>query len=241
MLHGIVLTALPILLSLSIHEFAHARVALAFGDDTARRQGRCTLKPWVHLDPLGTLMMVLAGFGWARPVPVNSQRLHPRRLGDIAVSAAGPLSNLALAALCAVGLRIAAAAKVSINPQADFRPIDFAVLMLAYAALINLTLCLFNLLPLFPLDGHHISRELLPAHRRQGFMAWQMQFGPWLLLGLLLGPRLLRSFNVGVDFDPLGWYMSRALVPLFTRLVGGDGALLALDALEKFRGYTPFG
>jgi len=239
MLYGLALTAVPILLSLSVHEMAHARTALAFGDPTARNLGRCTLNPLAHLDPLGTLMMVLVGFGWAKPVPVNPANLHPPRLGNVAVSAAGPLSNLAVAVLCALGLRVMTAAGAKIDPKGDFVLTDLAAFLLTYTLFINLTLCLFNLIPLFPLDGHHIGRETLPASQRQDYMYWQVRYGRWVLLGLLFGPRLLRD-AVNIHFDPMGWYLGYAIFSLAEPLVG-PAALTGpvLGALVKFHGYTP--
>ena len=91
--YRLILVAPPLLLSLTVHEFAHARTALAFGDPTAKAMGRVSLNPLVHLDPIGTIvLLVTRAFGWAKPVPINPANLHPRRLGDIAVSAAGPAS-----------------------------------------------------------------------------------------------------------------------------------------------------
>jgi len=240
LLYGIALTAVPILLSLSVHEFAHARTALAFGDPTAKSMGRCTLNPLAHLDPVGTIMLMLVGFGWAKPVPVNSANLHPRRLGDIAVSAAGPGSNLALAGLCGLVLRILAGAGVVVDGQADFRPSDLAVFLLTYTILINLMLCIFNLIPLFPLDGHHIGREILPAGQRTLYMRWQRHYGMWILLALMFGPRLLRGV-VNIRVDPMGWYISRALFPTVSAIIGPNAIMMAMESLDKFSGYTPFG
>ena len=144
MLLGTVFIAVPVLLSLSVHEFAHARTALSFGDPTAKAMGRCTLNPLVHLHPIGTLMILFAGFGFAKPVPVNVGNLHPRRLGSIAVSAAGPLSNLALAVMCAGGLRLMHMLGVTVNPAAGapFVWTDVVVLIFTYSVLLNLCLTL---------------------------------------------------------------------------------------------------
>jgi Zn-dependent protease len=237
MLYGLALTAVPILLSLSVHEMAHARTALAFGDPTAKMMGRCTLNPLAHLDPLGTLMMVRVGFGWAKPVPVNPANLDPPRLGNVAVSAAGPLSNLAIAFLCGMALRAMTAAGVTVDIEANFVPMDIAVFLLTYTLLVNLTLCLFNLIPLFPLDGHHIGRETLSAARRQEYMYLQMRYGQWVLFALLFGPRLLYDFTK-IHFDPMGWYLGFAEGTLIDPLVGNAAHLVGC-ALFKFRGYTP--
>jgi len=239
MLYGLALTGLPILLSLSIHEFAHARTALAFGDPTAKAMGRCTLNPLAHIHPIGTLMVVLVGFGWARPVPVNPMNLHPRRLGDIAVSAAGPASNLTLAVLCAIALRIAVSQGMRVNPTGAFTPSDLAAFLLVYTILINLMLCIFNLIPLFPLDGHHIGRETLPAHLRNGYMQWQVRYGMWVLMGLMFGPRLIEAvLNTRIDFNPLGWYIMHTRGQAREIMLDDRTWNVAREALLKFRGYT---
>ena len=235
-IYGIALTMVPILLSLVVHEFAHARTALAFGDGTAKAFGRCTLNPLAHLDPLGTLMMVLVGFGWAKPVPVNPFNLQPRRLGHICVSAAGPVSNLSLAVLCAIGLRIMAAAHVKVDGDADFVPTDLVFFILTYGVIINLNLAVFNLIPLFPLDGHHISREALPETSREGFMRWQVQYGQWVFMALWVGPMALRHV-ANVSFNPLGWYLTRVTVPMLEVLLGPGALGPAITAFLKFKDY----
>ena len=198
------------LLSLTVHEFAHARTALAFGDTTARDQGRVSLNPLVHLDPIGTLVLVLTGmFGWARPVPVNSQRLYPPRLGDILVSLAGPMSNLGLALLCGLGIHLMGYIYGPIDEEAG---LPYTLLMMLSMTLVaNVGLAVFNLLPLFPLDGHHITRELLPERSRHDFMAWQMRFGPLTLMALLIGPRLIGTVTRRNVFDPVGWLYRNAV------------------------------
>lgn len=214
-LYKMLLAAAPLLLSLTVHEYAHARTALAFGDDTARRQGRVTLNPLAHLDPIGTLVLVLSQFiGWARPVPVNPNNLHPRRLGDIAVSLAGPMSNLGLAILCGLGLRLMLA--IVGAPQNDVGRYTYLVLFITMMA--NLGLFMFNMLPLFPLDGHHIAREILPTHdQQQRFMQWQTRFGMVILLALIFLPAVLSRVMERSVFDPIGWlYMHLASFALRT-------------------------
>jgi len=242
LLQGLVFIAVPLLLSLTVHEFAHARTALAFGDPTAKSMGRCSLNPLVHLDPIGTLMILFVRFGYARAVPVNMANLHPRRLGSISVSAAGPLSNLALAAACAAILRLMHAwgATVDASAGARFVWMDVVVFMLTYTVLLNLTLMIFNLLPLFPLDGHHIGRETLPAHLRAGYMQWQVKYGTWILLALIIGPRLLEAATRRAVFSPLGWYYAKTIYPLFMKLIGDNAIPLCYNAFDKFSGFTAF-
>jgi len=204
------LTAPPLLLSLTLHEYAHARVALAFGDTTARDNGRVTLNPLYHLDPIGTLMLLFSGvMGWAKPVPVNPFNLHPRRLGDIMVSAAGPLTNLALAII--VGLLLRAWYAWAPQGHAIYGTVE---MLLKRTTVANLCLCFFNLLPLFPLDGHHIVREFLPPHKQDGFMRWQLQFGGLILMALIVGPHLVRAITGRMVNSPLRLYLTKVIEPL---------------------------
>lgn len=214
-IYDLLLTAPPLLFSLTVHEFAHARTALAFGDRTAALMGRCTLNPLAHLDPLGTItLLVTRMIGWAKPVPVNPLNLHPRRLGDICVSLAGPLSNFLLAILAGLLLRVALAFETSL--AASTFHVLFQVLWFSLVA--NLGLCVFNLLPLFPLDGHHIARELLPIGRHAGFMHWQLRYGRPILMALIFVPIVLG--RTGGSFpDPIRFVHGR-LLDLTLRIVG---------------------
>jgi len=194
----------PLLLSLVVHEYAHARTALAFGDPTAKNMGRLTLNPLAHLDPIGTLCIFLVGFGWAKPVPVNPMNLQPPRLGDIAVSLAGPASNLLIAIITAGLLRLWWAVALTDN-ETVFYAIHSYLLMIAS---VNIVLCVFNLIPLFPLDGHHVLREVLPPESQGRFMFWQVRFGSLALMALLFGPNLLSMITRNPNIpDPLGWVL----------------------------------
>jgi Zn-dependent protease len=188
-----ILALAPLLLfSLTIHEYAHAKVAMMFGDHTAKHMGRVSLNPIRHLDPIGTIAIFLVGFGWARPVPVNHANLQPRRLGDIAVSLAGPLSNFAMAILCGVIAHV-----IFVNmPESSDRlgsALAYAAFILSWTMAVNLALCIFNLMPLFPLDGHHVLRELLPPSHHLPYMHWQVKYGRLLLLGIIFVPRLMNK------------------------------------------------
>ena len=199
-LQDLVLIAPPLLLSLTVHEYAHARVALAFGDPTAYHLGRCTLNPLKHLTVLGTLMLLFSRIiGWAKPVPVNPHNLRPRRIGSAIVSLAGPMSNLALACVCAACLWGVQTTGAKLGREFHVA----AEHLTAYTLVANLGLCVFNLLPLFPLDGHHIVREMLPERMHRGFMAWQMRYGVVLLATLILGPIVLENILHRPVFDPL--------------------------------------
>ncbi len=159
---------IPVQLSLSVHEWAHARVAFALGDDTAAREGRLTLNPLVHMDLLGTIIPLMGvPFGWAKPVPVNPARFRrgvSMRTGMMLTAAAGPLSNVVLAIVCTALLAILGV----VAPSTTIAPLGLHVL-LGYAVLVNLSLAAFNLLPVFPLDGSRIVDGLVPERLREGW------------------------------------------------------------------------
>jgi Zn-dependent protease len=164
-------------LAVTFHEFAHALVASAQGDPTARRQGRLSLNPARHLDPLGSLAFVLVGFGWGKPVPFNPYALRNRRAGEVMVGLAGPLSNLVLAFLSG-GLLVA------LTPLfGSFRP-GPGTLFLEFFFKINVILAVFNLLPLPPLDGSRLLTGLFPPERNR-LVAFLSEYGFYILLGLV--------------------------------------------------------
>jgi Zn-dependent protease len=154
------------LLGLTVHEFAHAWVAHRLGDPTARLQGRLTLSPLAHLDPIGTVAIFLIGFGWARPVPVDVRYFRNPRRDMILVSAAGPLSNLLLAALMAFAFVIVPWSAVG----QEWHWLVIPVLeMLRTGVVVNLVLMVFNLLPVPPLDGSRVLSGLLPLRQALAF------------------------------------------------------------------------
>jgi Zn-dependent protease len=203
-LFNLLITAPPLLLSLTIHEYAHARTALAFGDPTAKIMGRCTLNPLVHLDLLGTICLLFSHLiGWAKPVPVNPANLHPPRLGNIAVSLAGPASNLSLAIICGLVLKVMIPRMAHSDGLMNSNVVDIIFRMLEVTLLANIGLFAFNLIPLFPLDGHHILRETLPLNIQPSFMHWQVRFGPILLMAMVFLPRIVSNAVHKPVFDPI--------------------------------------
>lgn len=147
------------LLALTIHEFAHGWLANRLGDPTARLQGRLTLNPLAHLDPIGTLAILLIGFGWARPVPVDSRYLKQPRRDMMLIAAAGPVSNLILATASAFCYRMIPWAAGGLELAWLIVPIRT---MLRTAVWVNVLLAVFNLLPVPPLDGSRVVSGLLP-------------------------------------------------------------------------------
>jgi len=166
-----------ILIALTFHEFSHALAAHWLGDQTAKHMGRLSLNPLVHLDPIGFLALVLIGFGWGKPVPYNPYNLRYPKWGSTLVAAAGPVSNLVMILVFGLIFKF-------VHP---FLPLDN--LLLAFLELLiqlNLILCLFNLIPVPPLDGSKflLSALAAPEHYKTRFFLETR--GPLLLLGLIL-------------------------------------------------------
>ncbi|NSW55246.1 MAG: site-2 protease family protein [Armatimonadetes bacterium] len=156
-------------LAITIHEFGHAYRAEKAGDPTPRAHGRVSLYPWDHYDPLGTTLILLFGLGWAKPVPTNPMNFrHPRR-DEIMVSLWGPLGNIVLAILLAIPVRFALV------------PAEYAMPLVDIMYL-NLLLAVFNLIPVWPLDGSHILSAILPVETARKLDQTYRQFGPMLLL-----------------------------------------------------------
>ena len=146
--------AITLIIAFSVHEFAHAFTAWKFGDQTAKNQGRLTLNPARHLDPIGTILIFIAGFGWARPVPVNRFFFKKPRIAGVTVSFAGPFSNFVMASLAYLILYALMASGLGAG-MPSFVP-DFLEIFIQ----LNLVLFVFNLLPLPPLDGYRIVEDL---------------------------------------------------------------------------------
>ncbi len=207
---------IPLILSLSVHEWAHAYSAYRLGDDTAAREGRLTLNPIAHIDPVGSILLPLLGvpFGWARPVPVSPVRFRrdiSMRTGMVITAAAGPLSNLLIAVLCMVGASIL----IKINP-ALLAGNGRAVVFLLYNAVgLNVILAIFNVLPVFPLDGSRVVDGFISYRLRP---AWErfVQYSPLVLIFIVVLPEIIP----GLDF--LEWpyrMMMRLMLDLSDRIL----------------------
>jgi Zn-dependent protease len=172
----------PLLFALTVHEWSHGYVAMRLGDPTARLLGRLTLNPLAHLDPLGSILMLLPPhFGWAKPVPVDVRYLkHPRR-DMMWIAMAGPISNILLATFFGTVLRVASASQLELSGAAA----TAVVKMIGWSVVLNLTLAIFNMIPIFPLDGSRVLTGLLPAPQAERYRMFE-PYGPMLLLGLVL-------------------------------------------------------
>lgn len=168
-----VLLVIPLLYSIIFHELAHGWVAYRMGDPTAKWLGRLSLDPRKHIDPFGAIALLIFGFGWAKPVPVNFLNLHDQRKGLIFVSAAGIVTNMALAFLSFLIMRL--------TSQFDIGPLHT---LLYFMARVNIMLAAFNLIPIPPLDGSKILMGFLPV-RYQYSLERLEPFGMFIILGLL--------------------------------------------------------
>ncbi len=215
---------MALLAGISFHEFSHAYLANALGDPTPRLAGRVSLNPLAHLDPAGTLMLFLVGFGWGKPVPVNGRLLrNGEKAGMAMVAAAGPLSNFLLAALAGLPLKFGL---VPWLPAFDSRavnrfifgswnPEEYLGLFLSTIALVSIILGVFNLIPLFPLDGHRVVPAFLSDRAAYAYNQFQMRWGMGILFLLLVLP-----FLTGGRFGPL-FELMRPVINALARLFTG--------------------
>lgn len=183
------------IVGITIHEAAHAYSAYRLGDDTAYQQGRVTLNPLSHLDLFGSLMLLMAGFGWGKPTPVMLSKLRGGVFGPVIVALAGPASNLFILSVCAILIRI---------PTFQSGTLALVVIGVAF---VNALLFVFNLVPIPPLDGSKIIFPFLPK-ALDGFVNFMNQYGPMILLGLvvllLFAPSQYSPLNLILNFvEPL--------------------------------------
>ena len=162
-----------ILFSLTVHEYSHGKMALLLGDDTAKRLGRLSFNPLRHLDILGVLFFYFVGFGWAKPVPVDPRNFVSPRRDMMYVAIAGPLSNIALAVGCSFFIRL-------ISPE-----FSYLFVILAYGVWINVALAIFNMLPMYPLDGASVLKGMV-SQKIAERMTNLDRFGAFLILGVFL-------------------------------------------------------
>lgn len=208
--------AIVLVIAFTVHEFAHAWTANFFGDDTPRFNGRLTLNPIRHLDPMGSLLLLVAGFGWAKPVPVNPYALGRRSSSALMwVSLAGPLSNLMMAILGAIPFRLglvsAAAAQFDVYYRGSQIFPSFPQIMWEFVG-INLLLMLFNLIPIAPLDGEKIADYFFPPSWARVLNVIR-PYGPMILIAVIfIGP----MFNLNI----LGFIIFLPMQALMSLLIG---------------------
>jgi Zn-dependent protease len=167
---------LALLIAFSFHEFAHALVADRLGDPTPRQQGRLTLDPMAHIDVVGFLLLLFAGFGWAKPVEIDPRNFKNRKWGDILVSIAGPLTNLIIALIAYIVLAF-------LSMSASFDNQIIANILWAIVGL-NIGLAVFNILPIPPLDGYHVIKSLFFRYNVKFF--WEFERYSFIVLIILI-------------------------------------------------------
>jgi Zn-dependent protease len=209
-----ILWSLPaVLIAITVHEYAHGFVAYYYGDNTAKLAGRLTLNPIAHLDPIGTLMLLIFRIGWAKPVPINYGNLRHPKQDMIKVSFAGPFSNIVIAFLFAILLRVndVLLQNILLNylnhlPDLMLTFIRGWFVFLQTGVLINLALAIFNLIPIPPLDGHHILLGILPPKWAQQYAKLNHTYGMIILL------LLIWTGFVGKIIFPIVYYLFRLFV-----------------------------
>ena len=201
----VLIILLPILIfSLCFHEFSHGYIAYKLGDHTAARNGRLTLNPLAHLDPIGSLMILFVGFGWAKPVPVNPVNFSNPRLDMMKVAFAGPASNLLLAFTGGLMMRL-------VNIVGLLQS-ELFIQTLYFFILINISLAVFNMIPVAPLDGSQIFGNMISKNNPE--LAWKLQmYGPKILMGIIL-------IGMVTPFSVLGFLMM-PFVKMFMYLFTG--------------------
>lgn len=214
-IESLLYTLPAVLISLSFHEFGHAYAAYKNGDPTARNEGRMTLNPLAHIDIFGFIMMILVGYGWAKPVPVNPRNYRNYKKGEIMVSLAGVTMNLILAFVGALALAIVIAicgVQATLSGAAG----KIANLLTSFI-MINCALTVFNLLPVYPLDGFHVAETLLASRLGYKPFVFIRRYGYYILIGLMM---LSRTGNLSL--------IGRASLAIYTLFVKIAMAIIGL-------------
>lgn len=229
-IYRVILTLAVFIPAIGLHEFCHAKFADMAGDMTPRSQGRVTLNPLAHLDPLGTIMLIISsmtgfGIGWGKPVMVNVGKMKNPRWDHFVSVVMGPVSNLGIAVVCAILI------KSGLVPSSILRdlltgdsfpntavafsgPMHFFSAFVLMSLILNLALFFFNLIPLGPLDGHWLVGAMLPPIQRNRW--YQFCHGPGMIIFLIL------IFIKTPAFDPIGKYMSYCIMHSLEFMLGGS-------------------
>ncbi len=222
---SLVLSLPVILFALSIHEAAHGYAAYKCGDGTAKAFGRLTINPLRHLDPMGVLCMLLVGFGWAKPVPVNTSNFRNRKWGMAISAAAGPLSNLLMGAVSAVfyGFFVALYTRMTFTVQSVFvlNIVFWTAMLCLIGAQVNFVFAVFNLIPVPPFDGSRLALAFLPTKAYFGLMRYEKQI---LLTVLVI---LVVTTNI-FNFSPFGWIADQLIA-----LISGPVSKASLELFLK--------
>lgn len=200
-----------LVVAITVHEFAHAWMATMLGDPTARAGGRLTLNPLAHLDPMGTILLFLVGFGWGRPVPYNPNFVRYGRWGELWIALAGPLANILTAFLLALPGRIFLLTNQTL-------PDGKIYVFLAVVVTLNIFLAAFNLIPIPPLDGSKILYLILSSFGVGTYTIIRLeQMGPMLLLLLIFADRLIGTNIIFTLLEPLiaimQWFVGSSTIP----------------------------
>ncbi len=204
-----------LIIAFTVHEFSHAYVAYKFGDPTAKKQGRLTLNPASHLDVFGTIMIFIAGFGWAKPVPVNYFYFKNRKLAGVLVSVAGPLSNL-LVATIAMGIWFALYRFGAFTKLGDNLTLTISQFFNVLISL-NVVLFIFNLLPIPPLDGYRVIEDIVPSEMRPKLIQWE-RYGIFFFLLVLITP--IGDYIFPPIFNTIEPFIFQALTNMFALIFG---------------------
>ncbi|MDD4839072.1 MAG: site-2 protease family protein [Clostridia bacterium] len=202
-------TALAVLIAafgaIMLHECAHGYVAYKCGDNTAKLQGRLTLNPAKHFDMVGLLMILLAGIGWAKPVPINPNNFRHRKRDIVLVSISGVITNVILAFLCFGLLNVVQSIFAQVTIWSGFTVwlYQFLYYLFLFAVIVNITLAAFNILPLYPLDGYRVIEAFAP---NSAFCRFMRRYGTYILLGLILVSYVLGRYIWFLDI--FGMYIN---------------------------------
>jgi Zn-dependent protease len=199
----VIILVIALIISLTFHEYGHAIVARYYGDRTAELAGRLTLNPLPHIDPMGLLMVLLIGFGFAKPVPVDPRNFRSP-VAHLYVAAAGPFMNLLIAIV------VANIYMLGIAQGWELMQNEGAQLFFSYLAIINLILMIFNLIPLGGLDGHYVLAYLLPHDLSRRYVRFNAQYGNYIFFGLIA------LSIIGVPIFSFVWSLGTSLLPWIT-------------------------